>query len=274
MVNLQIVQPLLLVALAAIAIYVQVRSSTLSLPLSTGTTVLTIILPFLAAANVFYTPRLNSILRQRIISSPALQLLPIALQLIQGVLTVVLATLAAEGFAPGQTLECGLEGNWQHLWTAHDGHAIERIQDALNCCGLHSIKDRDWPRDQCQKLYSGRHVACIDPWRANMQRTAGLEFTVAVAVGILQLIHLALFRLRSSGAGNAREGYRQITQRISANPREGLLEDGVADDGDNGNGAEGSGETSNGHSGYGALDDGPRIAPSNLGDEHNNWRSS
>ncbi|KAI0457167.1 hypothetical protein F5B21DRAFT_99175 [Xylaria acuta] len=122
--------PLLVIALIAIAIYVQVTSSTLSLPISTATTVLTILLPLFAAANVIYTPFLN-----RLAASPTLQqlLLP-ALHIIQGVLTVIIATLAAQGFVPGRTLGCRLEGNWQQLWRNHDRRAIERIQDTFDCC--------------------------------------------------------------------------------------------------------------------------------------------
>ncbi|KAI1401241.1 hypothetical protein F4819DRAFT_508571 [Hypoxylon fuscum] len=277
MMNLAILYPILLVILAAVAIYVQVTASTLSLPLSTGTTVLTILLPFLAAANVFYTPMLHRTLRQKITSSPAfLQLLPIALQVIQGVLTVVLATLAAEGFA-GPTLECGLEGNWQRLWRANDGRAIERIQDSFNCCGLRSMKDKDWPKLQCSNFNKGRHDSCLVPWRASMQRSSGFEFGIAVIVGVLQLVHLALFQLRNSGGRSARIGYRRIAQVVGAGPSEALLEDGNADgDDEGGTGAESNGGPGDGRGEYGSLDDGPnhRIEPTGLGDgqEQNNWR--
>ncbi|KAL7624718.1 hypothetical protein AAE478_006289 [Parahypoxylon ruwenzoriense] len=276
MANLAILYPLLFIAAAAVAIYVQISSSTLSLPLSTGTTVLTILLPFLAAANVFCTPLLRRLLLARLgssSSSPAslLRLVPAALQLIQGVLTIVLATLAAEGFTPGQVLECSLEGNWQHLWRAHDDRAIERIQNAFDCCGFRSTVDRDYPRGHCVE-YTHRNSACIGPWRASMQRTAGLEFSVAIVVGILQVVHLALFKLRNSGGGSARAGYRRITQSIGANPSEGLLADGVVDaDHDE---TEGAGDgPGNGHHNYGALESGPnhRLEPSGLGEERNNW---
>ncbi|KAI0837267.1 hypothetical protein F5Y06DRAFT_271209 [Hypoxylon sp. FL0890] len=276
MVNLAIAYPLLLVALTAVAIYVQVTSSTLSLPISTGTSVLTIILPFLAAANVFYTPLLQLFLKKKVNSAALQQLTPVALQVIQGVLTVVLATLAAERFVPGQLLECSLEGTWMRMWKAHDGRAIERIQDAFNCCGLRSTKDRDWPRLQCSSLYPARHNSCLVPWRTSMQRTAGLEFAVAVAVGILQLIHLALFRLRNSGGARARGGYRRLVQSVGADPRQGLLENGVAEaaDADEGHGAAGEDAANGNHRDYGTVEDGPnhRLEPSGLGEEGNNWR--
>ncbi len=167
--------------------YVQVTSSTLSLPLSTGTTALTIVLPFLAAINFFITPQLRSLLGYGIRASPILQFVPFALQIFQGVLTAVLATLAAQGFVPGQLLDCGLEGRWQGLWHNRDGHAIERIQETLGCCGLRSTVDRDWPPAGCKALYKDRHTSCLGPWRATMQRSAGFEFAIVVAVGVLQV---------------------------------------------------------------------------------------
>ncbi|KAI0884530.1 uncharacterized protein GGS22DRAFT_143837 [Annulohypoxylon maeteangense] len=273
MVNLALAYPILLLASIAVAIYIQVTSSTLSLPLSTGTTVLTIILPLIAAANVFYTPLLHRFLQARVSSLATQKLLPIALQVIQGILTVVLATLSAQGFVPGKLLECSLEGNWQRLFIAKDAHAIQQIQDSFNCCGLRSTKDRDWPLHQCTDSYKDRNSACLVPWRAAQQRTAGIEFAVVVVVGVLQLIHLALFRLRNSGGARARLGYRRITQSVGANPHEGLLENQAIDDDEN-DAAAGDSGVDGGRPDYGALEEGPnhRIEPSNLGEERNNWR--
>ncbi|KAI1454101.1 hypothetical protein F4805DRAFT_440740 [Annulohypoxylon moriforme] len=272
MVNLAIAYPILLLASIAVAIYVQVTSSTLSLPLSTGTTVLTIILPFIAAANVFYTPLLHRFLRSRFSSLATQQLLPIALQVIQGILTVVLATLSAQGFVPGKLLECSLEGNWQRLFSAKNARAIQQIQDSFNCCGLRSTKDRDWPLHQCTASYKDRTTGCLVPWQAAEQRTAGLGFAAVVVVGVLQLIHLALFRLRNSGGARARLGYRRITQSVGANPHEGLLEDQTVDD--ENDAAAGESGVNGGRHDYGTLGDNPnhRIEPSGLGEEGNNWR--
>ncbi|KAI2777161.1 hypothetical protein F4815DRAFT_482182 [Daldinia loculata] len=270
MVNLAIAFPLVLLALAAVAIYVQVTSSNLSLPISTGTTVLTIILPFIAAANIFYTPLLGQLFRQRVTSSPTLlRFLPVVPPVLQAILTVVLATLAAEGFSSGQVIDCGLEGNWQRLWRAHDDRAIQRIQDTFNCCGLRSVVDRDSPRGRCEKLHDDRSNSCLVPWRATMQRSAGLEFGVAVAIGIVQLIHLVLFGLRNSGS-NSRARYIRFT---GPDTHEGLLENGTADEEDGGQ-VEGNGENGGNRSNYGTAGDEPnhRLEPSGLGEERNNWR--
>ncbi|CAJ2511186.1 Uu.00g068110.m01.CDS01 [Anthostomella pinea] len=271
MFRLTIIFPILVAALIALAIYVQVTSSSLSLPLSTGTTVITILLPLIAAANVFYTPILDRILPRG--KYPALQqLLPPALQIIQAVLTTIVATLAFEGFLPSQNLNCNLEGNWQQLWHEHDGRGIERIQDSFNCCGLNSVRDRAWPRDHCQDFYN-RHSSCAAPWRATMQRNAGLEFGVAVAVGLIQLVHLALSRLRNAQNRRARD-FKRITHNPEADSSDRLIEDGQPVE--EADGAEGNGGQDGSRRGYGAISDGgsaPRIEPSGLGEERNQWQS-
>ncbi|KAI0171746.1 hypothetical protein GGR52DRAFT_572910 [Hypoxylon sp. FL1284] len=278
--HLGIIPALLLIGLTAVAIYVQVTSSNLSLPLSTGTTALTILLPILAAVNIFSTrlPPLSHFTQHSAVRHPAVrQPALIALQLIQGVLAVVLATLTAEGFAPGQTLECSLEGNWQNLWHTHDDRAIGRIQDTFNCCGLRSLVDRNAPGGQCQKLYKDRHFSCINPWRASMQRTAGLSFGIAVAVGLLQLVQLGLFILRTSEGGRAGMVYRRPVRGIDVDPSERLLRDGVVDDDDdddNHTDPEANNGSNGGQNNYGTTQDGPRVQPSNLGEggEENGWR--
>lgn len=135
--------------------------------------------------NFFGTDLLKRTLPRRASASLTLQLyLPVVLQLIQGVLTVVLATLTAEGLEP---VDCILEGNWSRLYRAKDDRALERIQDTFNCCGLRSIVDRTAPRGECKNIYKDRHDSCLSPWHASMQRSAGLDFAVALAVGIFQV---------------------------------------------------------------------------------------
>ncbi|KAI1471877.1 uncharacterized protein F4812DRAFT_415887 [Daldinia caldariorum] len=266
MIHFSITFPLVLLALAAVAIYVQVTSSTLSLPIATGTTVLTIILPFIAAANFFYLPRFSQMLRQTVTSNPSLlRFLPMVPPVLQAILTVVLATLAAEGFSSGQVTDCSLELNWQRLYKAKDFRAMSRIQDALNCCGLRSVKDRSAPNGRCHELHEDRNDFCLTPWRATMQRNSGLEFGVAVAVGLIQLAHLVLFGLRNSSK-NAGPGYRRVIQNIGPSSREGLLENGRVDE-------EDDGENGNSRRGYGTAENGAnhRIEPSGLGEDGNNW---
>ncbi|RYP05339.1 hypothetical protein DL765_009858 [Monosporascus sp. GIB2] len=287
MVKLVVIYLLITAALAAIAIYVQVNASVLSLPVSTGTTVLTIVLPLLAIVNFFYSPVLQRILQRRngSLASSTRELPPQALQLLQFALVVVLLTVSSESFLPGGlgrgTLACSLEGAWQRLWSAHDVRAIERIQNAFNCCGLNSPRDRAWPphtgdskgkqKNECEVLYN-RSTPCVGPWRAAMQRDAGLEFVVAAAVGLLQLVQLVRSRLRVARNGGSR-GYRQIRHRESADQEGGLGAN--EENGANHVGGEEDDDADTPGRNYGAIDEGraPRIAPSHLGEERNHWRS-
>ncbi|KAI1125718.1 hypothetical protein F5Y10DRAFT_246424 [Nemania abortiva] len=254
--------PLLIAALIGIAIYVQYASSALSLPISTGVTVLTILLPLFAAANIIYTPILN-----RLIRSPTIQqlLLP-ALHILQGGLTIIIATLAVQGFAPGQVLDCGLEANWQRLWQNHDGRSIERIQNELDCCGFRSVVDRAWPKpkDQCEAIYD-RHTFCRPAWRAYMQRTSGLQFAVAVAVGIIQLAHLVYLRQQEI-RNNAARDFKRLQQGSDR-----LIEEEYHDS-DEGDSVDESPSDSTSPT---TRDEAPhRVEPSGLGrDEANEWRT-
>ncbi|ORY64188.1 uncharacterized protein BCR38DRAFT_524286 [Pseudomassariella vexata] len=251
MANPMLMYPLLIAALVAVAIYVQATSSNLSLPISLGTSILTILLPFIATANVFFTPLLQRLSFQEGAVLIALRFLPPTLHILQGILTVVLATISFMSFLPGMNMDCNMRGAWGQLWSAHDGRSISRIQDSFNCCGFNSI-------------HLLRH-----PWREAMQRNAGLDFTVAVVVGILQMIHLAMFRLRNSQPVS-RKTYNRLVQSVGAQPDDALLEDGeedsINDAGDHNN-------TSHHPRGYGALNNtsNPRLEPSGLGGERNEW---
>ncbi|KAI0508305.1 hypothetical protein F5B22DRAFT_425404 [Xylaria bambusicola] len=260
--------PLLMVALIGIAIYVQITSSTLSLPISTGTTVLTILLPLFAVANLFYTPILNRLTK----SSNVQQFLLPALHILQGGLTVVIATLAAQGFTPGAPLKCELEGAWQLLWHKHDGRAIERIQNAFDCCGFHSVVDRPWPKQECQKIY-GRHIPCDGPWSASMQRTSGLQFAVAVLCGMIQLAHLVYFKRRGQ-RDNANPAYKHRAERAERGENGRLIEEAYHDGDDSGVGEDQSPPQSALPAPQVNQDEGPRVEPSGLGrDEANEWGS-
>ncbi|KAI1427520.1 hypothetical protein F5Y12DRAFT_156611 [Xylaria sp. FL1777] len=273
--RLIIAVPLLMVASIGIAIYVQVTSSTLSLPISTGATVLTILLPFFAIANLFYTPVLNRLAR----SSTIQQLLLPTLHVVQGVLTVVIATLAAQGFVPGQPLKCVLEGNWQRLWQNHDGRAIERIQNTFECCGLRSLVDRSWPKQPqnphaCEQIYN-RDTFCVGPWTASMQRTSGLQFAVAVLTGIVQLAHLVYLR-RREGRGSAARDFKRIAEPAEAGENGRLIEEPYHDGDDSGVSVDHSPSQSTLPAAQAAQDQAPhRVEPSGLGrsDEANEWRS-
>ncbi|KAI0970914.1 hypothetical protein F4678DRAFT_435074 [Xylaria arbuscula] len=261
--------PLLMVALIGIAIYVQVTSSTLSFPISTGTTVLTILLPLFAVANLLYTPILS-----RLAGPPILQqLLSPGLHVLQGGITIVIATLAAQGFVPGRALNCALEGNWQQLWQNHDGRAIERIQNAFDCCGLHSIRDRTWPQQNCGEIYN-RDTPCGLPWTASMQRTSGLQFAVAVLTGIIQLAHLVYLR-RLRARNSIDRDFKHIAEPAEAGESQRLIEEPYNDGDDSGVSVDQSPTQSTLPSSQAAQDNAShRVEPSGLGrNEANEWRS-
>ncbi|KAI1152614.1 hypothetical protein F4825DRAFT_418504 [Nemania diffusa] len=257
--------PLLMLASIGIAIYVQYATSTLSFPIPTATTVLTILLPLFAVANIIYTPLLNRLLKR-----PTLQLLLVpALHILQGGITVIIATLAAQGFVPDSTLDCKLEKDWQLLWHNHDFRAIERIQNAFDCCGFNSVVDRTWPK-QCAEIYN-RDMFCNVPWRASMQRTSGLQFAVAVLAGIIQLAHLVYLRQRGQRR-NAAQDFKNIPRQVEDGDSERLIEDNYHDSDDEGASVD---QSASGTNSPDTRDNAPhRVEPSGLGhDEANEWRS-
>jgi hypothetical protein len=265
--------------------------------------VLAILLPLFAAANIFFTPVLT---RFFVASSRYKQLLLPALHILQGGLAIIIATLSSQGFQTGWLQKCALRGNWQQLVHNHNGPAIERIQNTFDCCGYHSVADMEWPKGRCEEIYN-RHTGCEVPWRQAMHRTSGLEFAVAVVVGIIQvsqllctshrvyifefplceklanwgkLAHLVYLRQRGAkgsstrdARGNGTRDFRRLPQPVEAEDSERLVEDGVEayHDSDEEGHIERPSLT---YPPSGNAEDGPRVAPSGLGrDEANEWRS-
>ncbi|KAG8410260.1 hypothetical protein J3458_017975 [Metarhizium acridum] len=172
-------------ALFGVALYEHIRSTSLSLPISPALTIITLLLPLAAAANAFSYPRLAR-------SHSRLNLLAQALQVGQAILTTVLATLLFSNILPSAARDCLLSTLWQRFFSSHDARSIRRIQDALNCCGFNTVRDRAWPfpnqhtAQQCAETY-GRDTACIQPWRTALQRNAGVSFGIVLFIGIFQI---------------------------------------------------------------------------------------
>lgn len=150
-------------------------------------TSLPILLPILGAANAFYYPRLLFNASQ----SPARaeQLFPTIIQSLQGILTTAIAVLFLESALPGDDLNCALSVSWQRLFASKDESSIRQIQDNLNCCGLNTVKDREWPFTgdvRCAQRF-GRDTPCIGPWREATIRNSSINLAVVLAVGILQV---------------------------------------------------------------------------------------
>lgn len=101
------------------------------------------------------------------------------------VLPVVVATLAATYFSPGDN-GCRLEQTWQNYFHNKDVNRIRTIQDQLQCCGLRSTRDRAWPfrdanhgNDACEKL-TGYTQSCLQPWGDQNKKVAVLVFVAAI----------------------------------------------------------------------------------------------
>ncbi|KAF2093245.1 hypothetical protein NA57DRAFT_61758 [Rhizodiscina lignyota] len=110
------------------------------------------------------------------------------------ILETVLATLSGTYLAPAGSLTCPLNDQWQKLFHTKNARAIKRVQDALNCCGLHSLMDKAWPfptkhvsPDTCSKRYD-RSNTCFAGWRAEEQKAAGMILLVVVLVFIWKIL--------------------------------------------------------------------------------------
>lgn len=171
---------------------VHVHASFLSLPISPAVSILTILLPVSGfLINMFYS-------RHGPISSSSsnrvAKLAPLIIQVLQGLATTILATILFETILPSSTLDCMLETQWLHMFRSHDAHGIQSIQDAYDCCGLNTVKDKAYPfppgkPDRCAQRYE-RDVACKGPWRGALQTTSGVDLVVVLAAGLIQVSNI------------------------------------------------------------------------------------
>ncbi|KAI9707828.1 MAG: hypothetical protein M1820_004433 [Bogoriella megaspora] len=113
----------------------------------------------------------------------------------------VVATLAGSYLAPVDRLTCGLQERWQSLWINKDEEAIQAIQSGLLCCGLRSTRDMAWPfehgksaafpQGRCVEM-TGRTDRCLDLWRGEQQKVAGMLLVVAVGVFLWKAIIISI----------------------------------------------------------------------------------
>ncbi|KKY30622.1 putative tetraspanin tsp3 [Diaporthe ampelina] len=272
----------LILALMGVALYEHTNSVTLSLPLSQVLTFLTILLPLLAAANATALPYM---LREKA-RAPGRLLVklahPAVTQGLQGILTVVLATLYTTYIVPGTTRDCGLSNAWEHLFRVKDVQSVKAIQDTFECCGFRSVRDMAWPFPPvdiaCAQLFD-RALSCQEPWTSAHQRTAGVELGIVVIVAILQIVSLVFpqqfaARFQESSWRRFFGGRRPFGSDSGPSPSRPLITDYEAST----EGADeevANAEQTNGYH-YGALDerngDGPRIEPPSLHQDGNEWR--
>ncbi|KND87094.1 hypothetical protein TOPH_08278 [Tolypocladium ophioglossoides CBS 100239] len=215
-----LIYPLLALLLFGVALYEHVNAATLSIPISPALTIITMVLPLLAATNAIFYPRL----RRWASSTAPRRVLAMTLQALQAIVTTVMATLFFSMIVPSAARTCLLSTTWQRLFSTHDADSIRRIQDAFACCGFNTVRDRAWPfpsqqtSRQCTETY-GRHTACAGPWQAALQRNVGLEFGVVLAVALLQLASLFLVGTPNSVSFNSMST-RRILQHRAENEAE------------------------------------------------------
>lgn len=111
------------------------------------------------------------------------------------ILSTVLATLNGTYLPSSPTQTCALDTKWQSMFSRHDGKAIQRIQDAFECCGLHSVVDKAFPFpsknvgvDACSKTFR-RTQSCFNDWRGEEQRVAGLGLVVIIGAVLWEVRH-------------------------------------------------------------------------------------
>lgn len=183
--------PLVLLTVVAVYSYSQIRF--LSLPISASLGIFTIVLAFITGISIFLV---YSLIRR----SSKNERHQLAVPLIgvfgfQLICDTVVTTLALTYMLPPASLPCGLEIRWQKLYSNNNESAIKAIQDAFNCCGFHSPKDRAWPFGQpssCGEIF-GRNKSCLGEWRKAEQINAGLIVFVALlgfAIKALSIIPL------------------------------------------------------------------------------------
>ncbi|KAK7518760.1 hypothetical protein IWZ03DRAFT_438968 [Phyllosticta citriasiana] len=123
------------------------------------------------------------------------------------VFLTALASLASPYLTQNRGLTCALDNAWKDLYRAGRGGEIQLIQDAWECCGLHSVYDMAWPfarhsggvteRSRCRQMY-GRETSCYGVWEEEERRTAGIVIGVTAGVWLWKMLVLFTPRHRPS----------------------------------------------------------------------------
>lgn len=256
---------LLLLSLIAIAGYAYSQIRYLSLPIPQALAFLTVVLPIITGVST----HASYMLVKR--SSKELSELTLPLVAVIGfqlVYETAIATLALTYMIPPASLRCGLAEKWLSLYNSKNGMAIGKIQDALDCCGLNSVKDKAFPfqRDGHASTCAidfGRSQTCFGGWRKAEQTTAGLLFLVAVITFLIKV--LSIVSLLSTHSSYAPSWLRSFgSSEDSRAARRRLIQEGNF------------GEVYRDDEGTRAVEhptaQGPRVQPSQLVDGNNEWR--
>ncbi|RDL36032.1 Uncharacterized protein BP5553_06644 [Venustampulla echinocandica] len=268
--------PILLLILTAVAGYSFSKIRSLSLPIPEALALFTVVLPIITGISVqsaYGIIQRSTRKKKHQIAIPLIAV--VGFQLYE----TIVATLALTHMLPPSSLRCGLETKWGNLYRSKNAEAIRRIQDSLNCCGLNSVRDRAFPfgsPSHCDEVF-GRSNSCFGEWRQQEQLHAGLLLLVALVVFAVKVVSITSFLSTSSWTRSGLLRYfKQLGFHNSGNQQEdsraeirGLIEEGSApapyrDD-----------PTESAHSPPGsntAESQGPRVEPSQLVDDRNEWR--
>ncbi|KAG9241487.1 tetraspanin Tsp3 [Calycina marina] len=196
--------PLLLIALTGVAGYAYSQIRYLSLPIPAALGLFTVILPLITGVSA---QGANTIIKRAAKEEQYQLTIPlIAILGFQLIYETVVATLALTYILPPSSLNCGLGDGWQQMWVSRNEKAVKDIQNAFECCGLWTVKDRAWPFSRnaastCAETF-GRTRSCAGDWRKAEQMTAGLFLLVAAVVfciNVLTLISLLTSSSRWAG---------------------------------------------------------------------------
>jgi len=275
--------PILLLVMTAIAGYAYSQVHALSLPIPEALGIFTVILPLITGIS---TQGAYGLLKRSRNAQSQLTLPLIAVISFQLIYETIIATLALTNILPPSSLGCGLESKWQKLFTDKNTRAIRAIQDRYNCCGFNSVFDRAWPfknpaqePGNCAEAF-GRSKSCFGGWRGAQQFNAGLFLLVAVVVFVLKIFAIVylLTSFSSIHSSWVRPSKKITRGDIEHSPEDNraamrrLIEEG---DGDGGYREDVGGERSerpaaavNGS----GQEQGPRVEPSQLVDDGNQWR--
>ncbi|EGU79568.1 hypothetical protein FOXB_09851 [Fusarium oxysporum f. sp. conglutinans Fo5176] len=236
MIHLTVLYLILSLVLLVIAIIVHVRSSNLSLAISPTLSILTVVLPVLGFLNTAFYPSIRRATKSS--SSGVAKLAPLIVQVLQALITTILATLLLERAVPSEMMGCMLDKKWM-------------------------------APSNCAETY-GRRSPCREPWSGALQKLSLLDLCVVLVVGLIQILGLLLTKKDSSWLSNWRNHDRGQSEQ-HRDGRRPLLIDRERDVIEEEETAPERPERSS--PGYGSVhenESGPRVVPSAV-IERNNW---
>jgi len=164
----------------------------LSLPIPQALGIFTVVLPLITGIS---TRGANGLIKRAVGKEQEQLTIPligvIGFQLIY---ETIVATLSLTYILPPSFLDCALNEKWQQFYVVRNAKAIRDIQNAFECCGYRTVKDRAWPFTEhtaspCSSTLD-RTKSCAGDWRKATQVTAGLFLLVAVVVFIVKVFRV------------------------------------------------------------------------------------